>query len=206
MAAGLLRCARAVRTIVTDVEMICTGLSRPRLQHFRLHTRHYISDPDVIERGACRGHAARRAGDAQGAIARANSTVPSSGIGNAPTALIEVVRLIREEGVRPALVIGMPVGFVSAAESKDLLMGIDRRPLGGHPRPQGRLDAGRCRHSRAAFLRRERAATGGMSDTAQALAPPKLRKSATRRQRGNRTGFSTGACSAAAARARRSAC
>ncbi|HRF04515.1 cobalt-precorrin-5B (C(1))-methyltransferase CbiD, partial [Accumulibacter sp.] len=40
-----------------------------------------------------------------------------------------------------------------------------------------------------------------MSDTAQALAPPKLRKSATRRQRGNRTGFSTGACSAAAARA-----
>jgi precorrin-8X/cobalt-precorrin-8 methylmutase len=44
------------------------------------------------------------------------------GIGNAPTALIEVIRLIREEGARPALVIGMPVGFVSAAESKDLLM------------------------------------------------------------------------------------
>jgi len=40
-----------------------------------------------------------------------------------------------------------------------------------------------------------------MSDTSQELAPPKLRKSATRRQRGNRTGFSTGACSAAAARA-----
>ena len=43
------------------------------------------------------------------------------GIGNAPTALIELVRLIREEGVRPSLVVGMPVGFVSAAESKDLM-------------------------------------------------------------------------------------
>ena len=43
------------------------------------------------------------------------------GIGNAPTALIEIVRLIHEEGARPALVVGMPVGFVSAAESKDLM-------------------------------------------------------------------------------------
>ncbi len=50
------------------------------------------------------------------------------GIGNAPTALIEVVRLIREEGVRPALVIGMPVGFVSAAESKALLAELDDVP------------------------------------------------------------------------------
>jgi precorrin-8X/cobalt-precorrin-8 methylmutase len=50
------------------------------------------------------------------------------GIGNAPTALIELVRLIREEGVRPALVVGMPVGFVSAAESKDLLMTVNDVP------------------------------------------------------------------------------
>ena len=40
----------------------------------------------------------------------------------------ELVRLIREEGVRPALVIGMPVGFVSAAESKDLLMTVNEVP------------------------------------------------------------------------------
>ena len=50
------------------------------------------------------------------------------GIGNAPTALIELVRMIREDGVRPALVIGMPVGFVSAAESKALLGGVDAVP------------------------------------------------------------------------------
>ena len=50
------------------------------------------------------------------------------GIGNAPTALLEVIRLIREEGARPALVIGMPVGFVSAAESKEELMGVNEVP------------------------------------------------------------------------------
>ena len=43
-------------------------------------------------------------------------------IGNAPTALFEVLRLCKEEGLRPALIIGVPVGFVGAAESKDALM------------------------------------------------------------------------------------
>ena len=43
-------------------------------------------------------------------------------------ALIEIVRMIREDGARPALVIGMPVGFVSAAESKDLLAQVSETP------------------------------------------------------------------------------
>ena len=113
--------------IVADVEMICVGLSKPRLAHFGLSTHHYISDPDVIEaarredttRAVQAMRKAHRRGLLEGAIV---------GIGNAPTALIEVVRLIREEGCRPALVIGMPVGFVSAAESKALLMEIDAVP------------------------------------------------------------------------------
>jgi precorrin-8X/cobalt-precorrin-8 methylmutase len=46
-------------------------------------------------------------------------------IGNAPTALLEVIRLVRAEGVRPALIVGMPVGFVSAVESKDELLTLD---------------------------------------------------------------------------------
>ena len=40
----------------------------------------------------------------------------------------EVIRLIREEGAKPALIVGMPVGFVSAAESKDLLMTVNDIP------------------------------------------------------------------------------
>jgi precorrin-8X/cobalt-precorrin-8 methylmutase len=42
-------------------------------------------------------------------------------IGNSPTALFELLRLAAEEGVRPALVVGVPVGFVGAAESKEAL-------------------------------------------------------------------------------------
>ena len=45
--------------------------------------------------------------------------------GNAPIALMELNRLIQEEGVRPALVIAMPVGFVHVVESKDELMSLE---------------------------------------------------------------------------------
>lgn len=121
MQAGLAAVLRGGTPIVADVEMICVGLSRPRLSHFGLTTQHYISDEDVIEaarienttRAVQSMRKAHRLGQLDGAIV---------GIGNAPTALIELVRLIREEGVRPALVIAMPVGFVSAAESKALMM------------------------------------------------------------------------------------
>ncbi|MFN4324497.1 MAG: precorrin-8X methylmutase [Azonexus sp.] len=127
MQAGLQAVLKGGTPIVADVEMICVGLSRPRLAHFGLTTHHYISDTDVIAaakavnstRAVQAMRKAHRLGQLDGAIV---------GIGNAPTALIELVRLIREEGVRPALVIGMPVGFVSAAESKELLMTLQDVP------------------------------------------------------------------------------
>lgn len=127
MAAGLAAVLKGGTPIVADVEMICVGLSVPRLKHFGMTTHHYISDADVIEqakrenstRAVQSMRKAKRADTLDGAIV---------GIGNAPTALIELVRLIREEGVRPALVVGMPVGFVSAAESKDLLMTLQDVP------------------------------------------------------------------------------
>lgn len=127
MAAGLDAVLRGGSTVVADVEMICVGLSPVRLKHFGLSVHHFISDADVIERAKQESSTraiqsmrkAHRLGLLDGAIV---------GIGNAPTALIEVVRLIREEGVRPALVIGVPVGFVSAAESKELLAQLDEVP------------------------------------------------------------------------------
>jgi len=127
MQAGLAAVLKGGAPIVADVEMICVGLSAPRLKHFGMATHHYISDPDVIEQAKAEGttravqamRKAHRLGKLDGAIV---------GIGNAPTALIEVVRLIREEAARPALIVGMPVGFVSAAESKDLLMTVDDIP------------------------------------------------------------------------------
>ncbi len=113
--------------VVADVEMICVGLSKPRLAHFGVSTHHFISDEDVIAQAKAEEttravqamRKAQRAGLVDGALIA---------VGNAPTALIEVVRMINEEGVRPALVVGMPVGFVSAAESKELLATVGDVP------------------------------------------------------------------------------
>ncbi|MBG6072070.1 MULTISPECIES: precorrin-8X methylmutase [unclassified Polaromonas] len=120
VAAGVAAVLSRGTRVVADVEMICVGLSAPRLGHFGMATHHFISDADVIEAAKAEGttravqamRKAHRLGLVDGAIV---------GIGNAPTALIELVRLIHDEGARPALVVGMPVGFVSAAESKDLM-------------------------------------------------------------------------------------
>ena len=104
--------------IVADVEMICVGLSKPRLSHFGVMTHHYIADADVITlakaENSTRAVQAMRKAQRLGLLD--NSIIA---VGNAPTALLEVVRMIKQEGVRPALIVGMPVGFVSAAESKD---------------------------------------------------------------------------------------
>ncbi len=119
MRAGLDAVLRGT-SIVADVEMICVGLSPVRLTHFGLDARQFISDADVIadakQQNTTRAVQAMRKAHQLGLL---NGAIV--GIGNAPTALIEVVRLIKEDDARPALVIGMPVGFVSAAESKDLL-------------------------------------------------------------------------------------
>ncbi|MCK5830766.1 MAG: precorrin-8X methylmutase [Methylococcales bacterium] len=113
--------------IVADVEMICVGLSKPRLNHFGVNTHHFIADDDVITQAKAENttravqamRKAQRKSLLNGAIVA---------IGNAPTALLEVVRMIKEEGLKPSLVVGMPVGFVSAAESKEILSEIKDIP------------------------------------------------------------------------------
>ncbi|MDX2469764.1 MAG: precorrin-8X methylmutase [SAR324 cluster bacterium] len=113
--------------IITDVEMICVGLSKVRMEHFGMAASQYISDDDVIEeakkvnstRAVQAMRKAHRLGLLDGSIV---------GIGNAPTALIELIRLINEEGAKPALIVGMPVGFVSAAESKEMVQHLKTTP------------------------------------------------------------------------------
>jgi len=148
--AGLAAILKGGTAIIADVEMICVGLSATRLAHFGLVTHQFISDADVITQA--KAEATTRAVQAMRKAHRLglldNALI---GIGNAPTALIEIVRLIREENLRPALVIGMPVGFVSAAESKALLAQIDTVPSDSHTRPQGRLHPGGGRNPRPAW-------------------------------------------------------
>ena len=117
----------AGRPIVADVEMILVGVSRPRLTHFDVELHQFIGDDDVIAQAR-----AENSTRAVQAMRKAQRLKLLDGaivaVGNAPTALLEIVRLIRDENARPALVIGMPVGFVSAAESKAALAGIADAP------------------------------------------------------------------------------
>ncbi len=106
--------------IVADVEMICVGLSKPRLSHFGVTNHHFIADEDVITQAKAenttRAVQAMRKAQQQGLFDGGIVAV-----GNAPTALLEVLQLIKQGKAKPALIVGMPVGFVSAAESKALL-------------------------------------------------------------------------------------
>ena len=109
--------------IYTDSNMIKAGLSVPKLQKFNsAYTRESIlcpvADPDVAayakEHGITRALAAVELHKDffQDAIFLC---------GNAPLALAGVARLYAEHGIRPALIVGMPVGFVNVVESKKLL-------------------------------------------------------------------------------------
>ena len=101
--------------IYTDVEMVRTGINKKKLASFGGEVHCLVADPEIAaeakELGITRSMVAmRKFGKAlDGSIVA---------IGNAPTALFEVLRLVREEGIRPACIVGIPVGFVGAAESK----------------------------------------------------------------------------------------
>lgn len=104
--------------IYTDVEMVRTGINKKAFGRYGGKIECRVADPAIAEmakrEGITRSMAAMRTfGKAlEGSIVA---------IGNAPTALFEVLRLAEEENILPAVVIGIPVGFVGAADSKKLL-------------------------------------------------------------------------------------
>jgi precorrin-8X/cobalt-precorrin-8 methylmutase len=113
--------------IIVDVKMITAGLNEERLGAYGCRVHSYISDEDVIATAKAKN--STRAIEAMGKAARLGTLDGAIvAVGNAPTALLETVRLVREENARPALVIGVPVGFVSAAESKEAAMGLETVP------------------------------------------------------------------------------
>lgn len=110
---------RRGRGIVTDTTMALAGISKPRLETFGIVAACFVADPQVVREAAARGITRSILAMRKGAADPGNGIFV---IGNAPTALFELLRLIKEDGVRPDLVIGLPVGFVGAAESKEQLI------------------------------------------------------------------------------------
>ncbi|MBP2112274.1 precorrin-8X/cobalt-precorrin-8 methylmutase [Paenibacillus silagei] len=110
------------KPIIADVRMVEAGIAKERIQRYGGEVRVHISDPDVVDE-------AKAQGTTRAIIATRKACAQAPGgiyvIGNAPTALLELIRLVKAGAAQPGLVIGMPVGFVSAAESKDELRKLD---------------------------------------------------------------------------------
>ncbi len=111
---GLAALKRGV-SIVTDTNMARAGISRPALEQLGGEVRCFMADPAVAQRAQKEGTTRAAA-----AVKQAALDCPGSifAVGNAPTALLEIAEQI-EAGLRPALVIGVPVGFVNVVESKE---------------------------------------------------------------------------------------
>lgn len=109
-------------SIVTDVNGVIGLLNKQNPKNFGNKIVCNISDPVVIKKAVELGKTR-----SQVAMREASSDIDGGivAIGNAPTALMEVIQMSREKIVKPALIIGIPVGFICAAESKDELRKTD---------------------------------------------------------------------------------
>ena len=109
-------------SIIVDVNGIVGLMNKQNPKDFGNNVICNISEPSLIEEAKkenkTRAQMSMR-------IAKEDMNGGIVVIGNAPTALLEVMEMIREEITKPALVIGIPVGFVSAVESKDELAKMD---------------------------------------------------------------------------------
>jgi precorrin isomerase len=113
-----------VRTIITDVTMAAAGIRRGALERLGVEVKCYLNDPRVAEMAASQGITRTQAG-----VRLAVQEHPEAMyvFGNAPTALMELCRLMRRGEARPAGVVGAPVGFVHVEESKQMLKPFGRR-------------------------------------------------------------------------------
>ena len=100
-----IKAIKAGKNIFTDTQMVRSGIRKKSIEKFGGKVSCLINDKDVAK------------------IAKKEKTTRAkAAVDNAPTALLRLIELIGEKKIKPALILGFPVGFVNAAESKDLLM------------------------------------------------------------------------------------
>ncbi len=109
--------------IITDTNMARVGIRKSDLERFGTEIKCFMTDPEV-------GRIASKIGTTK-AKAAVDAAIPDMEngiyvIGNAPTALLRLIELVKRKKAKPALIIGLPVGFVNAAESKANLIAMDQ--------------------------------------------------------------------------------
>jgi precorrin-8X/cobalt-precorrin-8 methylmutase len=114
-----LRALRAGATIVTDTTMALAGINKPALAKLGCEAVCYMGEPRIAE-------IAKKNGTTK-AVAAVDEAAALQGdvifaVGNAPTALLRLCELIQTKKISPALVIGVPVGFVNVVQSKESIM------------------------------------------------------------------------------------
>lgn len=105
--------------IVTDTQMVKAGINKKVLEKYGGEVFCFMADEEIAKAAKIKG------------ITRAAASIDKAAlldkelifaVGNAPTALVRLYELISEEKIKPALLIGVPVGFVNVIQSKELIM------------------------------------------------------------------------------------
>lgn len=108
--------------IVTDTNMAFAGINKKVLASFGGKAHCFMADEDVAE--TAKKRKVTRAVVSMEKAAKLDKPVVFA-VGNAPTALIELYRMYKEEMFRPAFIIGVPVGFVNVVQAKELILKTD---------------------------------------------------------------------------------
>ena len=109
--------------IITDTQMAMAGINKKAAADLGLELHCFMADPDVAEAAKAAGTTRAQASMAKAADLYGKGLRPVIfAIGNAPTALMALDELVREGRIMPALIIGVPVGFVNVVYAKELIM------------------------------------------------------------------------------------
>ena len=113
-------------SIVVDVNGVIGGFNKQNPKDFGNDIICNISKPEIMD-------LAKKEGKTRSQVSMRTAISDIDGgvvvIGNAPTALIEVIKMVKEGIIKPALIVGVPVGFICAAESKEELSKLDEAPF-----------------------------------------------------------------------------
>lgn len=113
---------KAGKTIITDTNMARVGIRKKDLEPFGVSVKCFIQD-SAVQEIALKSDSTRAEAAVDAAVTEMNGGIYV--VGNAPTALMRLIELVANKQAHPALIIGLPVGFVNAAESKAALVELD---------------------------------------------------------------------------------